>query len=151
MSDDENDFVDDEIEDADPADIEIGDNADAVAESDEEDEEDIDSEHKEDIKIEPNEYIVIKPENRITPSIISRNELTEIRSIRGTQISHYNNCFVPIGELDNPSDMAEKELRLRKCPLLIQRDVGFRIDNDGKMVACVELWNPNEMTIPDHL
>lgn len=91
------------------------------------------------------EIIVVKPENRRTSHIISKYEMTEIVSIRATQISQHNNCMVDISDLDDPIKMAKRELMMRKTPLVLRRHVGDLRDKDGNVQSYYEFWDPNEM------
>lgn len=117
------------------------------ADLDEETEEEIAAQHRP----HPTEIITeiewVPPEMRLTSNRLSRFEMTEIYSIRGTQIAEYNNCFVETAGIDDPKKMAMEELKQRKCPLLLRRVVGEKIIPGDPPVKrlLVELWNPNEM------
>lgn len=89
------------------------------------------------------EVIVVAPHRRRTPNIISSFEMTELISIRATQISQFNNCMVDTN-YDCPIKQAKLELMMRKSPLKIIRDVGERIV-DGVLRPHVEHWYPNTM------
>lgn len=92
------------------------------------------------------EEIIIKPDERLTSHILSKYEMTEIISIRATQISQYNNCMVPIDDLDDPIKQAKRELMARKCPLILVRPVGERKNKETEECeSYVEHWNPNQM------
>lgn len=91
------------------------------------------------------EIVIIAPEDRRTSNVMSKFEMTEYVSIRTMQIAQYNNCMVDIGGLTNPSDMAWRELAMRKCPLMLRRKVGEKNVN-GEMISYYEDWNPAEMT-----
>lgn len=94
------------------------------------------------------EIIVLRPENRRTTHICTKYEMTEIISIRATQISQHNNCMVDITGLDDPIKMAKRELMLRKCPLTIRRHVGdMRDKTTGELKSYYEYWSPNEMAL----
>jgi DNA-directed RNA polymerase I, II, and III subunit RPABC2 len=82
------------------------------------------------------EIIYLTPENRVTSEIMNRYEYTEIISIRAKQIEDGGPCFTNIENLTDPIEMAEKEMRDRKCPLDITRMLS---ENVG------ELWHANEM------
>jgi DNA-directed RNA polymerase subunit K/omega len=102
------------------------------------------------------EIIVIKPENRRTSHILSKFEMTEIVSIRATQIGQHNNCLVDITGLDDPIKMAKRELMARKSPLIVRRHVGDLLNKEkGIVESFYEFWSPNEMqfsvTYPDVL
>ncbi len=92
------------------------------------------------------EIIIVKPENRITSSILSRYETTELVSIRATQISQYNNCMVDISGLDDPVKQAQRELMMRMCPLTLRRYIGDSKNTlTGQMESYYEYWDPNTM------
>jgi len=92
------------------------------------------------------EIIVVKDENKITSHILNNFEMTEIVSIRATQIKNHNNCMVPVDDLDDPVKMAKRELMMRKTPLKLKRNVGYRYvpAKDAYMMHC-EVWNPRDM------
>lgn len=92
--------------------------------------------------------IVLKPEDRRTSHTMSSFEMTELKSIRATQISQYNNCMVPTDGLDDPVKMAEREIMMRMSPLIIRRHLGDMRDAAGVMRSYYEFWNPNEMVFP---
>jgi len=90
------------------------------------------------------EIIVVKPENRRTSHILSKFEMTEIISIRATQISQHSNCMVDITGLDDPIKMAQAELMSRRCPLILRRHVGD-LKVRGEIQSYYEYFSPNEM------
>lgn len=90
--------------------------------------------------------IYVRPENRITSNVMSLFEMTEYVSIRALQIERYNNCFVDTTGLDNPIDMAKRELMMRKCPLRINREMIRRVNpTTGCTEIICEEWLPAEM------
>jgi DNA-directed RNA polymerase subunit K/omega len=92
------------------------------------------------------EIVAVKPENHCTSNILSRYEMAEIISIRATQISQHNNCCVDITGLDNPTDMAKRELMMRMNPLVLRRHVGdLKNAKTGNVESYYEMKNPNEM------
>ena len=91
------------------------------------------------------ELIVVNPDKRKTSHILSLLEMTEIISIRATDISKNRTCMVNAGNLSYPDKQAKKELMMRKCPLIVVREVGDALI-DGVLHTYVEHWNPNEMT-----
>jgi DNA-directed RNA polymerase subunit K/omega len=91
------------------------------------------------------DVIVISPENRRTSNRLSKYEMTEIVSIRAQQIAEYNNPMIDIGILDDPIEIAKKELMMRKCPLMLRRVVGEK-EVDGLIHQFCEDWDPNTMT-----
>lgn len=93
------------------------------------------------------EIIIVKPEERITSHILSKYEMTEIISIRATEISQYNKCMVAIDGLDDPVKQAKRELMARMCPLILVREVGDKKNHEtGEWESFVEHWNPNQMS-----
>ncbi len=94
------------------------------------------------------EILVVPANDRRSTHCLTKYEVTEIISIRSQQIALYNNCFVDIGDLTEPRDMAWLELLSRKTPLVIRRIMGERRDQTGNVSQYVELWRPYEMTIP---
>ena len=92
------------------------------------------------------EVIVVKPENRITSHILTLYNMTEIISIRSTQIAQHNNCMVDITGLTDPIKMAKRELMMRRCPLVLRRVIGDVKDpRTGEMQTYVEFWDVNTM------
>lgn len=92
------------------------------------------------------EIIIVKPENRRTSQVLSKYEMTEIISIRSTQISQHSNCMVDITGLDDPIKMAKRELMARKCPLIVRRFVGCKKNvKTGVVEDYYEYWSPSEM------
>ena len=91
------------------------------------------------------EIIIVKPEERRTPSVMSKFEMTEHVSIRATQIAQYNNCMVDITGLDDPVKMAKRELMMKMSPLVLRRHVGDSVLG-GETTSYYEYWSPNEMT-----
>jgi len=93
------------------------------------------------------EIIVVNKDKRRTSNIITKTEMTELVSIRATQISQHNNCMVDLGGFKDPIKLAQRELMLRKCPLVLERCVGERLNLETKkMEKYYEFWQPNEMT-----
>jgi DNA-directed RNA polymerase subunit K/omega len=89
---------------------------------------------------------IVNPNERTTSHILSRFEMTEIISIRSTQISQFADCMVPIDDLDDPVRQAKRELMARMCPLILVREVGdLKNKETGIMESWVEHWSPNEM------
>jgi DNA-directed RNA polymerases I, II, and III subunit RPABC2 len=116
------------------------------------DEEDLDDK-KEIIRIDPNtrlseyyEYvpeihkqiIFISPENRKTSEIMTKFEYTDIISQRAKQIEKGSAVFTDVGDLTDPIQIAEKELRDKRCPLDIVRMITD---------YTAERWHANEMGI----
>ena len=83
--------------------------------------------------------IIVKPENRITSNIISMYEYIELISIRATQISNGSFIFTDVNGINDPLEMAKKEVLDNRCPLYIKRHIGMNK---------YELWSPNVMSKP---
>jgi len=138
--DNENDYIDDDDDD----DIDINDETYDIEDENEEDnnysyiedninmnetENDIDMKHE----------IIVKSENRITSSMLSIYEFTELISIRSSQISNGSYVFTDVNGYSDPIEMAKKELIDNKCPLYVKRGIGMNR---------YELWSPNVMSKP---
>ena len=100
---------------------------------------------QDDIKV----IVVVAPEKMRTPSTMSLFEMTEHGSIRGAEISRWNNCMVDTTGLDDPVDMAKRELMMRRSPLELRRHVGDLVV-DGKVESYYEIWSPNDMIFSTH-
>ena len=83
--------------------------------------------------------IEVAPENRRTSEVMTIYEYTEIISTRTKQIESGGVCFTDTGDEEDPIKMAEKELRDKRCPLMIIRHITPII---------VERWDVNEMAMP---
>jgi DNA-directed RNA polymerase subunit K/omega len=92
------------------------------------------------------EITVIKPDNCITSYRISDYERVAIIGMRAEQIAKFNNCLVDIGDLTDPTKMAELELKMRKFPINIHRKI-TKIDRIGRLIEFVEIINPNDAHI----
>jgi DNA-directed RNA polymerase subunit K/omega len=88
------------------------------------------------------EILVLDDDMRLTSDKVSIFEYTEIVGIRAEQIARFDNCFVSIEGLTDPIKMAEREFSMRKCPLKIRREVGFKVI-DGKPHKVIEYIDPN--------
>jgi hypothetical protein len=98
------------------------------------------------------EIIVVPDEDRRCSHALSTFELTELISVRTAQISASGptGAMVDIPpELTNARDIAIYELKMRRCPLKIQRLVGQDVipasnGKPAKVRKFVEFWSPNE-------
>lgn len=91
------------------------------------------------------EIIVVAPEHRRTSNVLSLFEMTEIVSIRSTQIAHHSTTMLDdIAGLTDPIAIAKRELMMRRCPLVLRRRVGQKTVA-GETQDYYEYWNPNEM------
>lgn len=92
------------------------------------------------------EVVVRKDENNLTTDVLSIYEMTNIVSIRATQISTNLNPMVDVSDLQDPILMAKRELMMRKCPLIVRRFVGEKKNaKTGKYELVYEFRNPNTM------
>lgn len=83
------------------------------------------------------EYIV-PPDKRKTSHILGKAERTELIGIRAQHIAMNSVKYVDIENETNAIEIAEKELKQKKIPLLLKR----RLNK-----YTYEIWDPNEMTI----
>ena len=84
------------------------------------------------------ERMVIPAENRRTSHRLTLAEKTNLIGVRAAHIEKGAPIFVEIHNLNKPEEIAEKELRERRFPFLLERKIN-RYE--------VEYWDPNEMTI----
>lgn len=61
-----------------------------------------------------------------TADYLTKFEIPAIIGLRAQQISEGAPIYVDIGDLKDPSKIAEKELREGKCPLLVERPLPAR-------------------------
>ena len=138
-----NDYLDDEDPD-DPEDVDVND--------ENYDDYDLDGEYTEDLnqtnkvnfidnELENDSKIqfITKNDDKITSNILTIYEITELIGIRATQISKGAPVFTDIEYLNDPIEMAKKEIINNKCPLYVKRYIG--LDK-------YELWDPNTMIKP---
>ncbi len=92
------------------------------------------------------EIVYVHPDNRITSEVMSKFELCEVRSHRAKQIESGLLPFVEVGELTDPLEIANKEIKNKKCPLDIIRVI---LEHNNMKIA--ERWHVNEMAIPDDM
>lgn len=120
----------------------------AKAEASDEEEED-EGEDPEQVAVEDNtsttDIIIIKDENRRMSNVLTKYEMTELITVRGTQIAEHNNCFVK-NDYDDPIKQAKLELMSRKCPCAILRKAGEVRNAAGNIDKLYERWVPNDMT-----
>lgn len=94
-------------------------------------------------------YIVVPPEKRITSNIITKTEMTELTSIRASQISKHPKVMTDVEGLTDPIRMAKKEFNDRKTPLILERSLGSKTDEKaGEILVYVEYWDPKTMGRP---
>ena len=75
---------------------------------------------------------------RKTIPILSKYERTRVVGERAIQISMGSPPLVEVGNLENPVDIAEKELREKKIPYIIKRVLPNGL---------IELWRVDELRI----
>ena len=85
------------------------------------------------------ELLRISDQNRTQTDMLSLAEKTNLISIRAKQIEQTGESFINPFEfgITDSIKIAEKELELGKCPLLIRRNVSNK--------NIVEYWDPNKM------
>ena len=76
--------------------------------------------------------------DRKTIPILSKYERTRVVGERAIQISMGAPPLVEVGKLENPVDIAEKELREKKIPYIIKRVLPNGL---------IELWSVDELRI----
>jgi len=84
------------------------------------------------------ERLVVPPHMRRTSHRLSMAERTNLIGTRATHISMGGPVFVDINNLTSAIDIATKELKNRKFPFNLERQL-----NPHE----IEYWDPNEMTI----
>lgn len=85
--------------------------------------------------------VYLHPDNRKTSEVITPFEYAEITSVRAAQIEKGGTCWTDTGDITDPILMAEKELRDRKCPLMVVRMLTDRIG---------EKWDVNQMALSQY-
>lgn len=98
----------------------------------------------EDVEVVYSELIYVLPEHETT-DVLSKFEMTNLVSTRIGQIAKHHNCFVDTQGLTTATEMAKRELMMRKCPLMVKRYVGDRMLEDGRLQKCYDHRDPNEM------
>jgi DNA-directed RNA polymerase subunit K/omega len=82
------------------------------------------------------EIIIVPSAYRKTSEIMTKFEFTEVVSHRAKQIENGGKIYTDIGDEGNPINMAEMEIRMRRCPLAIRRLLSHNL---------AEIWSINEM------
>lgn len=83
----------------------------------------------------------------ITPFIVHKYEQARLISTRTAIIEKSGDCLVTSDDCLTSHDMAVKEFRMRRCPLVIQRTINSLvevIDGEYVKVNYIEHVNPNE-------
>jgi DNA-directed RNA polymerase subunit K/omega len=96
------------------------------------------------VSVEPKDAIVVDPDKRLTRRFVTKKEYARILGVRTKLISLYAKVFTDVTNIIDPKLMAIKEIKEKKCPLMLKREVGTT--KDGKKL--VELWSVNELIIP---
>ncbi len=123
--------------------------ADAQDDISEDDIEEDDTEVDQDIASNINEskLITVKitaEQNRITHDRMTLCELSSIIGIRAQQIENSDMIYCDIEDETDAIKIAKKELKLGVCPLCIEREISRK----GNVVH-VEIWDANELTLPN--
>ena len=82
--------------------------------------------------------IIVNDDNRVTSEVMSMFELAEIIGQRAKQIESGAVCYADTGDISDPISKAKIELKAKRCPLSILRQISEGI---------YEKWHCNEMTI----
>jgi DNA-directed RNA polymerase subunit K/omega len=110
-----------------------------VAEDADEDEGDLADEFKIPCSMPGTEHVTfITGDDRITPIRMSKYEYCRIVGTRAQQISTGSEAFCDCGPYATPREVAESELRAKKCPFKVVRPYG----------NVAEVWSANEMILP---
>ena len=89
------------------------------------------------------EIKVVNPNKRVTSNIMTEAELTQIICIRMKQIQEGSRVFTDVEGLTTTRERAIKELKDKKCPLMLERKVGSG--------TAVEYWDVNMMGNPSYV
>lgn len=87
--------------------------------------------------------VYVRPKDRITSEVMTKFEYAEAISIRAKQLEDGDEPYTNVGDLQDPVDMAKKEIADKKCTLSVVRNRTFEGDT-----TIAELWQINEMAIP---
>ena len=113
-------------------------------------EQDIDPDDKEEIEIKQEVKIKKKKifhiqeteqENKITNNILTEYEYSKCIGLRASQIEKGGKIFTNYDNLSNPIDIAVKEFKEKKTPLVLVRHI--RNEDDKKIV---EKWDLSKMS-----
>jgi DNA-directed RNA polymerase I, II, and III subunit RPABC2 len=85
------------------------------------------------------EDIIVPKDMRITSEIMTMAEFTRIVSERAKQIENGGPIFCPINNETDPIKIAELEIAMKQCPMVITRYLTHNI---------AERWSVNEMVTP---
>ncbi len=133
--------------DADEVEVEVGEASDSDADeraTDADSEEGTSSIVIKNAAPEYEKLIYVVPEH-VTSDLLSKFEMTNLVTTRISQIALYHNCFVDTQGLTSATEMAKRELMMRKNPLMVRRYVGDRVLADGHLQKCYDDRDPNVM------
>jgi len=147
MSDSEDEISDGEVPELDEADQ--NDDIDLVEDNDDDDISEEDDElSTQTIKKGDSNHtniIIIPDSSRTTSDVIQKQEITEAIGVRASQIEGGSPVFTDVVGLTDPIQMAWKEFRDRKNPLILERVVA---EFPSEYTYHVEHWRVREMTFP---
>jgi DNA-directed RNA polymerase subunit K/omega len=90
------------------------------------------------------DILVVKPDDRQTRRAITKKEYARIVGIRTKLIALFGKVFTDVTDITDPKVMAIKEIKEKKCPLMVKREIG--VNKEGKKIC--EIWSVNELIIP---
>ncbi len=96
------------------------------------------------VSVEAKESLIVKTDERRTRRFITKKEYARIIGVRTKLIALYAKVFVDVTNIIDPKIMAIKEIKEKKCPLMLKREIGT--GKDGRKIC--ELWSVNEMIVP---
>ncbi len=82
---------------------------------------------------------IIPADKRVTSEYMTLSEYANVIGIRATHIAAGSVIYTDLQCLDNPRDIAMKEIEENKCPLCVTRKIS---------PSEVEIWEVNEMIKP---
>lgn len=85
------------------------------------------------------EDVIVATDDRRTSEIMTQSEYTRCVSERAKQIENGSIILITLKNEHEPIAIAEKEIRMKKSPLMIKRYISRNI---------YEVWSVNEMAIP---
>jgi DNA-directed RNA polymerase subunit K/omega len=68
-----------------------------------------------------------------TTNFLTKYEYTRILGMRAQEIAKGSQVYVDVGDIKDPIQMAEKEIREGKCPYIIERPIPGKIINKPEM------------------
>jgi hypothetical protein len=88
--------------------------------------------------------IVVNPDQRITSRFMKKKEYARILGVRRKLLSMYPKVFTDVTNIIDPKLKAIKEIKEKRCPLMLKRTIGTTKDNKD---VC-EIWSVNELIVP---